>query len=276
MVRLGNIKFLTLLLIVIALVGSQLAYAQSSIFYNSTFALLGNGGLCYYIPEYVYNSAGSTVIGTISLVSGSVDFFILNASQEEKLVNHQNASTRGEGGCASLEPVDYEFQARGLSVSVYNGYSFTYNVTDNGRHYFVFLNTQSANAIVSMVLAWGGSPASTQASYSPSYSPLSTPYTSEKETTTAQTTVQLESGMPYIAAAVAVIFALVLVTAWLYFGAIRKRQKETAQPPSAQETAAKPRLEQSPLSTKQFCIECASELPAGSRFCNKCGTEQVI
>ena len=166
------------LLIIVGLIVSQSVSAQSNTFFNQTFTLPANGLVsCYHDdPEYVYNSAGSTVIGTITVSSGYVDFFILNG---ELAPQH---SPGEDVTCASLEPSYWEVVPANLSP--FNGYSFTYNVLDNGDHYFVFYNTQAMDAVVTMVLSWANSPTTTseQVNY-----PSFTPYTYETQPTSENT-----------------------------------------------------------------------------------------
>lgn len=260
------------LLIIVGLMVSQSVSAQSNTFFNQTFTLPANGRSCYYdAPEYVYDAAGSTVIGTITVSSGYVDFFILNGAPP---------SAKGplENGCQSLEPNYWELHAANLSPI--NGYSFTYNVPDNGEYYFVFYNTQAMAATVTIVLSWANSPTTTtseQVNY-PSY----TPYTYETQPTQvfSQTTAQtIATPFPYLeAVVVVVILALALVAVALYYGGVigeRQARGQSAPQPLKQESVTKPKAEKSSLTGKQFCIECGSELPSGSKFCNKCGSKQA-
>jgi hypothetical protein len=95
---------------------------------------------------------------------------------------------------------------------------------------------------------------------------------------TFQTIEQLPSspqGLTPITIALVVV-ALVIV------GYLVIRQRRGPQPQAQVETQAetgaqKPDIElvttEKPA-VRQFCIECGNSLPAGSKFCNKCGTKQ--
>jgi ribosomal protein L40E len=66
-----------------------------------------------------------------------------------------------------------------------------------------------------------------------------------------------------VAIAAVIIFAI-------WFGPFHKAKSAAQQTETKRTTAASGKI-----SDKQFCLECGSELPLGSKFCNKCGTKQA-
>jgi ribosomal protein L40E len=73
---------------------------------------------------------------------------------------------------------------------------------------------------------------------------------------------------------VAVGIVIVLVVIVLIYNEKRVR----SQPPSTNSVTQKTEQVESKtakvMPAKQFCMECGAELTMGSKFCNKCGTQQ--
>lgn len=239
----------------------QSVSAQSNIFYDKTFTLAsGSGGTCYYYAStYVYNSAGSTVVGSITS-QGKVDFFIMNSAQEQQFIGISH-----KGACLTLRPQLSEIKAIGIT-----SYSINYLVPDNGNHYFLFFNSYTSDAVVSLVLGWAASPTTYQPAKSYNYV-TNTPYS--YQSTTNLGTVETTSN-PYpllMVGIVSAVLAVVLIA--VVYPMIRKKphSDQTAPKIVQEQNVTKP--SQVTLS-KQFCVECGSDLQLGSKFCNKCGTKQ--
>lgn len=66
------------------------------------------------------------------------------------------------------------------------------------------------------------------------------------------------------------IAAVIIFIIW--FSPFHKRTKPVEQ--QVQQPEAKPSTSSSKVSDKQFCLECGTELPLGSKFCKECGTKQ--
>jgi hypothetical protein len=89
---------------------------------------------------------------------------------------------------------------------------------------------------------------------------------SPQSSTASQPTGNPIQSNPLVAPVIAVIAAVALVALILYNTRGKKPEITTAEKIDSKTKKA--------ASGKNFCIECGSELPAKSKFCNNCGTKQ--
>jgi hypothetical protein len=137
-IRRATVSLIILLGVVISL-GIPFAHAQT--FFNKTFTLSGKiSGACEYQYEYVYNSTGDIVTGTVSVSAGKIELLILTQSEYNYFA--------GASGCNVL-PASTE-----LTEMITSSYSINYKVPDNNNHYFVFYNIFFQDAIVTATLEW--------------------------------------------------------------------------------------------------------------------------
>ena len=140
------IRFLSLALVfVFVSVAFMPVMAQSNTFLNQTFTVPGGSDTCNYQYTYIYNASGSSIVGTIKVSQGKIDFFILTQSEYDAFTHN---SRRG-ATCAVLRAEASELTEIGII-----NYSVHYTVPDNSNHYFVFLNSYLYDAIVTATLSW--------------------------------------------------------------------------------------------------------------------------
>lgn len=125
-----------------------LAKTQSNTFYNNTFTLTNDEGqgLCGYKANYVYQSSGSVIVGTITVKQGKIDLFILNEAEWAQWGKTKRGTT-----CAVLRPPQSELHQFGINSK----YSFSYTVPDDSNHTFLYADAYTDDATVTVVLAWG-------------------------------------------------------------------------------------------------------------------------
>jgi ribosomal protein L40E len=253
--------------------------AQSNIFYNQTFRLIApSEDSCYYFsPAYVYNSAGSTVVGSITVGLGKVDFYILNSGENQQFLSRK-------GGCGNITPPLSELKVTGINSS----YAVNYLVPDSGYHYFLFLNPYPSNVAVTLVLGWAASATTYQPvtgySYPTSYSSVASQPSLSLFTFNYDAYLILGGGVLFLLVAGAVVIFMI----WKRRGPIKpslpadlasKPASETALQKAEPETGPKA---ETPLETEKsqqemaFCIKCGKELPADWEFCRYCGTKQPV
>jgi len=113
-------------------------------FYNKPFTVKGSyysGGYCYVdVPTHIYDSAKSTIVGSLTVTHGAVDLFILTKDEYNIFW--------GRDLC--IRPSMSELFAGPISST----YSFSYLVPDNATHYFVILNPYASDATGTITLAW--------------------------------------------------------------------------------------------------------------------------
>lgn len=122
---------------------------SSTVFWTKTFTLQGSTGDssdCAWKGEYVYDSASSSVTGSVTVIGqGKIDFYILNEDQWTKWAT----ATGTKSSCAAWRPAAAEVSVVGITH-----YSVSYVVPDNGNHTFFFFNPYMYDAKVSVTLAW--------------------------------------------------------------------------------------------------------------------------
>lgn len=232
--------------------------------YNQPFDLTGtyidwgtNTRICslqYYPDSGVSLSAGDTLTGEITS----------NNPVYLAIVTTGYATAKGQGGCTGLLGTQL------YSASVYPAkpLQFQWTATSSATYYVALLNgPNEAQGSLSINRVY----VTQQQQYSQVYTPASSSVTSTPSLQMPQppqATANPIQSNPLVAIVIAVTAAVALVALILY--TTRKRKSEIAET----KTVRQQRRSETKKTGRNFCIECGSELPLKSKFCNNCGTKQ--
>jgi hypothetical protein len=218
-------------------------------------------------------SQGDMLTGSVS-ATGPVSFSIVKTYQ---------VSASGKGaGCGRLLPTQlytrggqsFNFQWSAPSFGTY--YIALYNGGQNSIQVSLVVDQVTTTTAVSQPIQQYTTP--TYPAYTSQYTPPTfTPFVSNSLTMNSGAS---QTGFnPYPLLEVGLIGAvLVAVFIAFVYPTMRKKAATEKTAPKALEKQSVPKLKPKPspiVPSKLFCLECGSELPLGSKFCNKCGTRQV-
>jgi ribosomal protein L40E len=149
-----------------------------------------------------------------------------------------------------------------------------WTVPTTGLYHVIIVNDSSSDTTVTFLLWNLQTVTISSSSYSYYTTPTSYNFFSTHSTTFAPPSTQ-PNLIPQFFTSLVFTYLIVLIVigvaviAFIYFGPWKgdKRSKQMAL-----SHYLKPRARKEPAG--QFCLECGSKLPVGSKFCNKCGTKQ--
>jgi hypothetical protein len=258
-----GIMILLLLAIVPTMLTIQQAYSQSvvtsttvytatSTLYAQTSTIVASSvttgarkaRYCFY--DYVYGdlNSGEKLSGSLSS-NVKINFYIMTEQQAQFLPGFE---------CDSIPP---HLLAKLDVVS----YSFEWAAPQDGRYYFVIWNPRVSQSYVYSLALWKSSTA-TFTFYSTSY-PMqasASPTTSFYTSPSPNTSLQVSSNSQWPSQAVLLTIGLVVGIAIVGYALLRSLRSGGSK--AAQRAST------------QFCINCGASLPAGSKYCSKCGTPQ--
>lgn len=213
-------------------------------------------------------------MGTLS----SADQIYLGIMSSSKYSTFFTATVNG---CGALIGTYSEYYRYG-----FNKFQWTAPSQDN--YEIVLVNGQShdVTGTISIQLITTANSQSSSFTYTtPTYSSPSsqTFYTTPYYTTPYQTTAQPTYTMPltspqvsplnlYLVAGIIAGLAIAAVVSFIFLR-FRGRSGAVGQQTKLSQFA-KPKPASLRTSGQQFCVECGSELPSKSKFCNNCGTKQ--
>jgi ribosomal protein L40E len=219
----------------------------------------------------------TVLLGQQAIVSFTVSFSGFTPGVTYLVVGVQNADGSGwaPGSVVSSSPDNCPHpteQDRGLAVCFYQpvesqgsenlAFSLTVNPT-------VTFSSSGAEAV----------PALSSTSCSSDWCFGQSQYTSSftiQAVTSLSPSSQQTGGTDY--SVLLLCFAIAAVVIFIiWFGLVRGPKAKPAEQ-QVQQAGTKPsevnKVSEVKVSDKQFCLECGSELPLGSKFCNKCGSKQ--
>ena len=205
---------------------------------------------CWFDDWNITIDPGTTaLIGTIGPPSTIVDFYIMNRQQYASF-NHSD--------CGST-PYEAEVAVYRLTT-----YSLNWQNPPPGWYYLIFALDRQAPASMTVTTPFTLEATSNQEQTSTVYNVVTNQLALTSTQTVSSTQVtQVATGLsfgvdPTLIGAIVVV--VIVILAALYFVRSRPKVKESRTTSS--------------LSDRQFCLNCGKPLPAGSKFCNKCGTAQ--
>jgi hypothetical protein len=205
---------------------------------------------CYFTYWNATFRAGDRVVGKVIVVSNTIDFYIMSNAQLQSF-NHSPCDEEGTGYVKALDIKSYVVDWVVPADGEYNLVFFSYSPSVSKPKITGFFAVQYMHSQLVASTVYSQTGATT---VSTSTRTLTSVYYS---------TVQNPLGgiaSPLSLIIVGVIVGIIVVVVAVV--AFPKRRKG----PGAK-----------PLETKEqkrFCINCGAELPANSKFCNKCGSAQ--
>jgi hypothetical protein len=155
-------------------------------------------------------------------------------------------------------------------------FQFQWTVSDVQAYYIVLVNTNSAQ-ITATVTAYiitnspGQSYTPTSQTYNPVSSAAATPTASATNMPPMASPLALPFDPLYLAIGLGVVVLLAFLP-WLARSSGKPKPVEMGRaPPMRQQTTQVTR----DGIQRQFCLNCGRQIPAGSRFCGKCGAAQT-
>jgi len=232
-------------------IGTTTQTIVSSNTFISTTDTIGNSGthICTFDYWNITIDPGTIdVTGTIGPPSSKIDFYIMNQKQFSDF-NHSE--------CGNT-PYVAELAVYDLTST----YSLDWKNPPTGWYYFIFSTETSGNSAITtpFVLVATFNQEQTSTVYNVvtnQATPTATQTVTSIQVTQMPTGLGLSINPELIGGIIAVVFAVV---ALLYV--VRSR------------TTRKPRRVKGKDDEGNVCINCGKPLPAGSKFCNKCGTAQ--
>jgi hypothetical protein len=205
---------------------------------------------CYYNYVNATFKAGDRVVGKVIVVSNTVDFYIMSKAQLLTF-NHSPCDQEGTGYVKAIDiksyVVDWVVPTDGEYNFIFSSYSPSMSKPQITGFFAVqYLHSQLVASTVYSQTGVTTVSANTRTLSSVYYSTVQNPLEG----------ITSPSSLMIIGAVVGILVVVALV-------AISKRRKGTSTKPV--ETKGQ----------KHFCINCGAELPANSKFCNKCGSAQT-
>jgi ribosomal protein L40E len=285
-------------------VSSQTSFVTTtSEFYRSTFTVPGTAtGYCYYQNITLGTGrAGTELFGSVSATI-PIQFAIMNQAQ---YITFRGHSYKSNNCRLAAEAVLYQ-------DSVTN-YPLDWVVPDNDTYYFIFFNpnnvdVQSTFALWTTIGTTRTTAQSSASIYATSTAPIPTQASTSTSITSTSTITQLSTSttysmititttpsssapttalpmppvtvspqsdygwlLPALVLGVAAVVTFMLVAyayPRIFSGTTEPKVTEPRPTTSVAQTAEK-------ATGKQFCLNCGAELPAKSKFCNKCGSAQT-
>ena len=135
---------------VLLVIPCRIVNAQSNVIYDGPFSLPTS---CLYevLPPYLVNEGGMKVAGSVTVSTGSVDFFIMTVAQLMILTNGEIRS------CALLRPA-----ATLSEFNINSSYAVSFTIPDNDSYVFVMYNPTTTATSGWVTLVWAGGARLTQ------------------------------------------------------------------------------------------------------------------
>jgi len=235
-------------------VGSTTITVESLNTFISTADTISAGAARFCTFDYwnITIDPGTTAVtGTIGPPSSPIDFFIMNQAQYDYF-DHSSCDTSS-------------YPAEVAVYSVTTTYSLNWQNPPTGWYYFIFFTESVHNptVVTPFVLVAMNNKVQTSTilnTVTNQVTGVASQTLTSVQVTEASTGV-LPGFSPDLIAGIIVVVLIVVVT--MYLAKSRTRQEGKPITSAAQ-----------PTGDKLFCLNCGKPLPVGSKFCNKCGTEQ--